>query len=99
MFDVFLRSQTSLLKLAPVRIKKRTLKYRNQQHQTNTNGFIMFGCYLTMLKEIMVDGVLYGIHLVEELSVCSDDVQVIFGGDNIFDYLIPLAWTTATMMY
>lgn len=47
----------------------------------------------------MVDGVLYGIHLVEELGVCSDDVQVIFGGDNIFEYLIPLAWTTATMMY
>jgi len=28
---------------------------------------------------------MYGIHLVEELGLCSDDVEVIYGGNNIFD--------------
>jgi len=64
----------------------------------------------------MVYGVLYGIHLLEELGLCSDDVEVIYGGDNIFysssswsafsfgsedsdhDIVIPLAWTTGTVI-
>lgn len=46
MFDVFLRSQTSLLKLAPVRIEKRTLKYRKpttpDQHKWVHNVWMLF---------------------------------------------------------